>query len=282
MKRNIDIGLLRAFLAIAEHRNMTYAATLLNLTQSAVSQQIKRLEENLSSQILIRSPGGVTLTKAGQKLLPKAIAMVRTNDEIVASMMDAEVQTEVRLGVPQDVVSSLLPNALATFHRAKPDVQVTLVSASSYDLIEMLKEGLVDIALTTDRNSDPSAVVLFKKRLIWIGAIGGAAYHKKPLPVAIGHESCPFRLAASSVLSSHRLAWKAVTQVGSLEPVFATLMADIAVAPFLPGTLPPGTEEVPQSLPELPEFHLHLRFPIGGLSASASDLSVVLENALKN
>ena len=214
--------------------------------------------------------------------MPQALTMVRANDEIVASMIGAEVQTEVRLGVPQDVVSSLLPNALAAFHRAKPDVQVTLVSASTYDLIEMLKEGLVDVALTTDRNSDPSAILLFKKRLIWIGAIGGTAYNKKPLPVAMGHESCPFRLAASNVLSNHRLAWKAVTQVGSLEPVFATLMADIAVAPFLPGTLPHGTEEVPQSLPELPEFHLHLRHPIGGINTSASELSAAIENELKN
>ncbi len=281
MQRNIDIGQLRTFLAVVEHKNMTYAATLRNMTQSAVSQQIKRLEAVLDSQLVIRNANGLALTSAGEVLLPKALAMVRANDETMAAMLNTVTIKDVRLGVPQDIVSSLLPTTLATFHKAYPDVHITLVSASSRTLEKMLKDGKVDLALTTDRQQDEQAKALFRKRLIWIGAIGGAAHKKTPLPIAVGHESCPFRQAASAVLSNHATAWRAVTQVGSLEPVVATLIADIAIAPFLAGTLPHGTEEIAHVLPQLPDFYLHLRGPVGALSAPALALWAAIETGLE-
>lgn len=272
MQRDIDISLLRTFLAVAEHRNMTHAANLRNLTQPAVSQQIKRLEEILGGAVLSRSSAGVSLTEAGHTLHPHALQMVRANDDIVASLLNIRGDVEIRLGVPQDVVSSLLPSALVTFHKAEPDAHVTLVSASSRDLMVMLKEGEVDLALTTDRRANPNARVLFRKQLVWIGAIGGRAHAKSPLPVAVGAEACPFRQAASAALAKNRVAWRPVTQVGSLEPVFATLLADLAVAPFLPGTLPPGTEVIYTPLPDLPEFILHLHTPDRDLAKAEKQL----------
>lgn len=266
MKRDLDIGQLRTFLAIAEHKNITHSANLLNLTQSAVSQQIKRLEEGLGSKLLIRSARGVALTQQGRNLLPKAISLVRANDEILTCMTDKKAAADIRLGVPQDVVCSLLPSALSIFHRAEPDIQITLVSATSRELIVMLNKGEIDLALTTDGQTDLEATVLFKKKLVWVGAINGVAYTKTPLPVAVGAENCPFRKAASGALAKNQIAWRPVTQVGSLEPVFATLVADIAVAPFLPGTLPHGTKVIDDELPDLPEFYLHLRKHAGSLS----------------
>ncbi len=280
MKRDIDIAHLRTFLAVVEHKNMTHAAHLRNLTQSAVSQQIKRLEAILDCQVLLRSAGGITLTEAGERLLPEAVSLVRSNDETVALMTGTEVDSDVRLGVPQDIVSSLLPKALGTFHQAYPDIQITLVSASSRQLMQMFKTGQIDLALTTDDNRDDCATVLFKKRLVWIGAIGGQAFKRRPLPVAVGHRECPFRKAAALALSDKKIPWRSVTQVGSLEPVFATLIADMAVSPFLTGTLPAGTEEVHKHLPELPEFTLHLRLPERGLSVSEKSLWDVLNDEL--
>lgn len=277
MIRDFDISGLRTYLAVVEHANMTHAANMRNLTQSAVSQQIKKLENMLQTRLLLRQQGGVVLTAAGQQFLPHARALVRANDEAFCDLLQLPTDGDVRLGVPTDVVSSLLPTVLSWFHRAHPNINVTLVSKSSNDLRNMLNLGQIDIALTTDRESDPDAVLLFRKALIWIGAINGSAHLKSPLPVAVGRRDCPFRKATSEALGQAKLPWRAVTQVGSLEPVFATLMADMAVAAFLPGTVPNGTCEVLEKLPKLPEFSLQMRAQNGGMSKSVQELW----NALK-
>ena len=260
---------------------MTHAAIMLNLTQSAVSQQIKKLEAVLQTRLLKRQQGGVVLTSAGQKFLPHARVLVRANDEAFSDLLKLPTDSDVRLGVPTDVVSSLLPNALASFHRAHPDINITLVSQRSSDLRRLLDLGQIDIALTTDRETDPDAVLLFRKALIWIGAIDGRAHLKSPLPVAVGSEDCPFRKATSEALKQAKLPWRAMTQVGSLEPVFATLMADMAVAPFIPGTVPNGTQEVSEKLPKLPEFSLQMRSQAKAMSKSVQELWTALEAALK-
>ena len=273
MTRDLDIAQLRTFLVVAEHGNITHAATLRNLTQSAISQQIKRLEETIGCALLTRSSEGVSLTSAGGLLLPDAKKLVRSNDQILSNLAGIEVQKEIRLGVPQDIVCSLLPAALSTFHQAEPDVHVTLVSQSSRILRQMQREGQVDLILTTDLRACSNAVLLLQSNLAWIGAAGGQAYKKSPLPVAVGAQECPFRQAASRALAKDRIAWRPVTQVGSLEPVFATLLADLAVAPFLPGTFPHGTSSIRCStLPKLPAFRLHLRKPSRALNAKESSL----------
>lgn len=281
MNRDLDISSLRTFLAVAEHRNMTQAATMRHLTQSAVSQQVKRLETMLQTRLMLRHQGGVELTEAGQKLLPHARAVVRANDAAYGDMLALVTDDDVRLGVPSDVVSSLLPGALSAFHKTHPGIHVTLVSKTSSELRHMLDLGQIDIALTTDREADPDAKSLYRKPLIWIGAIGGTAHEKSPLPVAVGHMECPFRKAASEALAHSSMPWRAVTQVGSLEPVFATLMADIAVAPFMPGTLPHGTCEVEGQLPPLPDFSLQMRAPDRAMRKSEVALWEMLTDKMR-
>lgn len=259
MIRDFDISSLRTFIAVAEHLNMTNASLMRHLTQSAVSQQIKKLETLLDEKLLIRRPKGIELTRSGEAFLPHARLLVQLNDEAFAEMTNSPVTRNIRLGVPSDVVSSLLPQILKNFQAANPDTQITLISKNSVELLHLLELEQVDIALTTDRETTSDATLLFRKPLIWIGAIEGQAHLQTPLPVAVGRVDCPFRMAASDALSNARLPWRAVTQVGSLEPVFATLMADMAVAPFMPGTMPYGTCQVEENLPTLPNFSLQMR-----------------------
>lgn len=276
MIRNIDVGQLRTFLCVAEHRNMTHAANLRNLTQSAVSQQIKRLEEMLCRDLVVRTRTGVELTKSGLELLPLARETVERNDTLVATVFGTVVQSDIRLGVPQDVVASLLPKALKHFHKNYPEVNVTLVSDSTKNLIKMVDNRQVDLALTTDTTKVAEALLIRKIQLVWIGAKKGTALNKLPLPVAVGHKDCTFRQATSRVLATKNIAWRPVTQVGSLEPVYATLLADIAVAPFMLGTNPVGTELISKGLPALPSFYLHLRKSEQSSSVVAERLTKVL------
>lgn len=259
MIRDLDVGQLRTFVCVAEHRNMTYAANLRNLTQSAVSQQIKRLETALGCGLLVRKRSGVELTKSGANILPFAREVIERNDILIATALGTVAQTDIHLGVPQDVVASLLPTALKSFHKAYPETNVTLISDSTSNLIKMIENHQVDLALTTDDRRVSEALLIKIAQLEWIGAKKGTAFMKKPLPVAVGAEGCSFRQAASGALATKNIAWRPVTQVGSLEPVYATLLADIAVAPFMSGTNPAGTEAIKKGLPNLPRFYIHLR-----------------------
>jgi len=280
MIRDLDIGQLRTFLCVAEHRNMTHAAQLRNLTQSAVSQQIKRLEDVLDNSLVIRNSTGVDLTKAGLQLIPFARQVIEQNDALISTMLNTVVQSDIRLGVPQDVVASLLPETLKTFHVQHPEANVTLVSDSTKNLIQMLANRQIDLALTTDSSRVSNALLLRKIRLVWIGAKNGSAFLARPLPVAVGKEDCTFRQAAAGALADKNIAWRPVTQVGSLEPVYATLLADIAIAPFMHGTNPDGTEYVSKGLPILPEFYLHLRTHERSASAISDDLIKALVTSM--
>lgn len=118
MSRNLDIGLLRAFAAAADQRSMTAAAEVLHLTQSAVSQQIARLESLAGGPLLIRDRAGLALTPAGTRLLGRVRDLLALNDGLWAEMSRGTVAGPVRLGVPFDLVGTLLVPALKGFSEA--------------------------------------------------------------------------------------------------------------------------------------------------------------------
>ena len=128
MARNLDMTALRAFATVAEAGGVTRAAGLLHLTQSAVSMQLKRLEEALGRQLLERAGRGVVLTADGEKLLGYARRILALNDEVWSRFTDAAFEGEVVLGVPHDVVYPALPPVLQRFHADYPRMKVTLVS----------------------------------------------------------------------------------------------------------------------------------------------------------
>lgn len=281
MIRDIDISTLRSFIAVAEHSNVTFAATQRALTQSAVSQQIKRLEQTFNRVLFIRSKAGVMLSDAGNQLLPLARRSVAANDEMLTLMGKVAIGAEIRLGVAHDLVSGLLPEPLSEFHRESLHTNVVLVSAPSAVLAAMLQSGDVDLAITTDTEEIAEATRLFKKRLSWVGAKNGQAKSVRPLPIAVSTQECPFRMAIASTLSDKKIPWKPMTQRGSLEAMAAILKADMAVSALLPQTLPPDiyVQDDP-NLPELPEFLIHIRLPDRELSAQESKLTAFIEKHL--
>jgi DNA-binding transcriptional LysR family regulator len=179
---------------------------------------------------------------------------------------------EVRLGVAHDIVAALLPPVLREFQARRPHVLVTLVCDTSSVLRQQLRERRLDLALLTEARRASGDECLFTDTLQWVGARDGQAHRRRPLSVALGQEHCAFRSAATEALNRADIEWRAICQVGSLEPVFATLEADMAVAPFLSHTIPPRLAVV-GGLPPLPSFHVTLRLPSNGVSAIASDLA---------
>jgi len=273
--RDIDVGLLRAFIAVAETGSMTTAARVVNLSQGAVSQQIKRLESLFEEQLFERLAGSVRLTRAGEQLIVGAHRLVALNDEVVSQMRGTDFNGEVRLGVAHDIVGRLLPPILRVFRHSHPNLLVTLVSDTSQAVRQELREGKIDLALVTEQERGTPDQWLLSDRLVWVGAKGGEAHLRRPLSVTLGQEHCGFRASAIEALTKAGIDWRPIIcQVGSLEPVFATLEADMAVAPFLSRTIPDRLMVLDEnSLPALPVFHINLRLPTTGVGAVATELA---------
>ncbi len=270
--RDIDVALLRTFAAVVETGGMTSASKVQNLTQAAVSQQIKRLEELFGESLFDRSQKRLQLTSAGERLQAHALKMLRLNDEVWSAMTAPAFAGEVALGVPHDIILTYMPPILRSFSRAWPQIKVTLFSNTTPILLEQLNNGQIDLTLTTEPERGPD--VLLTDCLVWAGMRGGHSAEKTPLPVALGCEKCAFRSAAVHALAKAGVDWELSCHTGSQEPVIAVLEADMAVAPFLSQTVPEQLAIIPDSagLPHLPTFYVNLHFrPLG-----ASDIALEL------
>ena len=136
MRRDLDIALLRAFVAIVDTGSVTGAARLLNRTQAAVSLQLKRLEDQLGQPLFERVHKRLILAAAGEQLLGSAQRLIAMNDDIWGQMTTPSFQGEVRLGVPVDLISTYIPQILRRFRSAWPRVHVSLVCRNSQELLE--------------------------------------------------------------------------------------------------------------------------------------------------
>src|SRR5262245_51300393 len=186
VRRDIDISLLRAFAAVAETGGVTSAARLLNLTQAAVSQQIKRLEDFFALGLFDREQRRLALTPTGERLLAYAQRILALNDEIWGVMTSPDHEGEVRFGVPHDIVTPFVPPILKTFNQCWPRVRVTLVCQATLKLLRLLDNREIDLTLTTEKDPGEGGDLLMPDQLLWVGARGGEAHKRRPLPVSFG------------------------------------------------------------------------------------------------
>jgi DNA-binding transcriptional LysR family regulator len=275
MPHNIDTSLLRAFVAVAETGGMTSAARLINLTQAAVSQQVKRLEETLGRQLFERDRRGLRLTPSGERLLVRARRLLALNDEVWALMTAPDFTGEVRLGVPHDVVGPYMPPVLKSFDQAWPGVRVSLDCRTSSNLLRALERREVDLILTTERGCPPHGETLVPDPLVWVGARDGRAYKRDPLPVSIGGEDCAFRPVAIEALNHAGRDWRPVCEISNLLAECAAVEADLAVVPLLTSTVPDTLTILGagDGLPLLPMFQINLYVPQVGASEAAVELA---------
>jgi len=260
MKRNIDVAVARAFLAVIETGSVTLAARQLNLTQGAISQQLRRLEELADHRLFVRAGRRILPTAEGRRLVSNVSQFLAANEQLIAALRQPAFEGEVRFGVPYDIIGSYAPPILRRFSRAFPSIRVTLICKDTVVLLQELKAGAIDLALTTELGCGRGGEGLRSDRLVWTGARGGEAYARDPLPVSLGAETCVFRPVAIWALKKARRRWQVVCEVSNMEPVRATLEADLAVAPLLGHSIPESLEviSVDRRLPRLPMFQINL------------------------
>lgn len=259
MPRNLDLTALRSFVTVAEAGGVTRAAARLHLTQSAVSMQLKRLEEALGQPLLERSGRTVALTAQGELLLSYGRRLLALNDEVWARMTDTAFEGEVQFGVPIDIVYPHVPAILKRFSAAYPRVKVNLVTSWTTRLREMFASGEADVILTTEMETPKGAERLETLDLVWYGAPEGVAWKERPLRLAFARQ-CLFRPTCQRILDAAGIAWEMAVDTDSDMTVDASLEADLAVSARLRDRSSGKLAEVEHrgSLPELPRFHVNL------------------------
>ena len=243
MPRNLDLTALRSFVAVADMGGVTKAASLLNLTQSAVSMQLKRLEESLGVALLDRSSRTIGLTPEGEQLLGYGRRMLSLNDEVFSQMTDAAYEGTLVLGVPHDIIYPAIPKVLQIFSAEYPRMRVQLLSSWTFRLKELLAEGQCDIILTTEDHVDPNGETIVTRPMVWYGAPGGSAWQKRPLPIA-SEPHCQFRKSMMKALDQAGIPWEMSVDSESTRTVEAVVAADLAVFAQIEGTNAPQLEEV--------------------------------------
>lgn len=259
MKRNLDLTALRSFMAIADAGGVTRAAGFLNLTQSAVSMQIKRLEEVLQVPLLDRSARKVGLTAAGEQLLGYARRILSLNDEAFGRLTHDAYEGEVVLGVPHDIVYPAIPQALQRFSRDYPKMRVTLLSSFTRVLQAQFARGECDLILTTEDEVGTGGETLVDLPLIWIGAPGGSVWRNRPLRLAYEH-NCIFRSGVQAALDRAGIPWEMAVESDSTRAIEASVSADLAVHTVLAGSEPPYLERIAHGglLPDLARMKVNL------------------------
>ena len=282
MPRNLDLTALRSFVTVLESGGVTRAAHQLHLTQSAVSMQLKRLEEALGQRLLDRAGRGVAATAQGEQLLAYGRRILALNDEVWDRMTDKAFEGEIRFGVPHDIVYPHIPGILRRIDREYPRVRVRLISSYTLKLRELLDSGDADLIVTTEDDTPAQAECLATEPLVWVGAPNGNAWRQRPLRLAF-ERKCLFRPWALAALDRAGIPWDMAVDTNSTRTVEATVIADLAVHAMLASGV--SAPMVPVShngqLPDLPSSRINLHRARGATGEPVEALANMVRQAYR-
>ncbi len=255
----LELDLLKTLVAIAETGNFSAAADVVHRTPSAVSMQVKRMEELLGRPVFARDSRSVNLTADGEILLTHARRLLALNREMISRFIMPDVSGEVRLGAGDDVAERFLPNMLRRFADSHPCVTVNVVVDNSDNLIARIQNRQIDLAILTCGSECPGAEgleVLMEEGLVWAALKGGVAVEQNPLPVSVWEENCSWRKAGLEGLERIGRAYRIAFQSAHTSGQRAALLADLAVAPLPASSLGGDIIEVNPAceLPTLPSY----------------------------
>ncbi|MET3900500.1 DNA-binding transcriptional LysR family regulator [Devosia sp. UYZn731] len=260
MTAPLDLDQLQSFCAIADCGSFTEAARRVNKTQSAVSMQIKRLEERLGHPLLTRDGRSVSLTQHGEVLYARARKMLRTNAEIMDHFSEGDLAGSIRFGVPDDYAVRLLPVILSSFQRTHPKIAVDVACMASEQLLEGMKAGKYDLVVFT-QGTDQNFGELFRtEKMFWVASHGGRALSSEPMPLASGSQTCIWRTEAVEALNRVGKDYRIAYTSSNATAISSAVLSDLAVG-FLPeSALQPGMRVLgeEQGLPRLSDAQIAL------------------------
>ena len=228
--RTLDIDQLQTFLAVAEEGGFTRASERVFKTQSAVSMQIKKLEEQVGRPLFLREGRTVRMTAEGLRLRDYANRMLKLNAEALALFHEPEVIGTIKIGLPDDYADRLLPRVLAGFARGHPGVEINVLCDSSTCINRRIADGRLDIGIVTSEDVDGRARLIRREPLHWITSDHHCIHETDPVPLALGPASCGWRHRAIAALDKVNRPWRLVYVSSSAAGLSGAVGAGLAVS----------------------------------------------------
>ncbi len=244
MNQRLESDLLRTLVAISEAKNFTKASKIVGRTQSAVSVQMKKLEEIVGGRLFERGPRGVTLTLSGEQLVKDAKRIISLLDQAVASFHSDPLDGFIRIGVPEEYGGTILPRVLSTFSKAHPNVEVTVHSASSTELKRAYDTSELDLVVTHEDASMIGGELLINDPVVWVTSDTHMQHECNPMPIAICERGCWWREWAVDTLNYQETNYRVAYESNSISGLQAAASSGMAVAILSQSQVPSDCREL--------------------------------------
>lgn len=260
MPAPMDVDSLQTFLAVVDTGSFTRASEQIHKTQSAVSMQIKRLEEQLGQQLFRREGRSVTLSEHGERLLAFARRMVDLSNQTLAAFSTDVLLGTVRIGTPDDYADRYLPEILARFAVSNPQVEVTVICEPSSNLHALIANNELDMAIVTQSAKMGNSEILRNEPIHWVTSDRHVTHEEEILPVAFGRQTCLWRqwglAALGRVGKRHRLLYSS----WSTMVIASAVLSGLAISVLPESAIQPGMRILNEKdgFPELPASEIAL------------------------
>jgi DNA-binding transcriptional LysR family regulator len=279
---NLDMDVLRTVLAAQQLGGFNRAAAHVGRSQSAISQQIHKLERQVGQPLFRKQGRSLALTDCGEVLLAYARRILELNDEAVDALRGVAVNGVVRFGLGGDFAETWLPAALGRFKRAHPAVQVEATVDRNVALVERLDKGQLDLAVTVSADVRTDSEALATLPMSWIGRSRDFVLDGQPVPLALFESPCLFRAAAIAALEKANIPWRIVFTTPSLSGLWAAVDAGLGITVRTKAAVPKNLTLVDAAvgLPPLPSVYLCLSSAGRTLTPAVARLRDVLLQTL--
>lgn len=275
----LDMDALRTMVVGTDMKSFARAASQLGRSQSAISMQLKKLEQQTGQTLFRRSGRGLVLTEAGESLLAYARRIIALNDEAITSLGTMAASAAVRIGLPQDFFDDVMPETITRFALLRPNVHVEVAAGRNYALEEEVRTGRLDVALAFfPAGSDTHGTLIASQQILWFAnerltkPLNGDS-----LALVLNDHPCLFRQTALQTLESKGLRWRLSLTTPSLPGIWAAVRSGHGLSPRTAHGVPAGIRDIGKEfdLPELPRIELRM-LTASNLSPAAVDLQKIL------
>jgi DNA-binding transcriptional LysR family regulator len=277
-RANLDLDTLRTLAVAADLGGYGQAAARLGRTPSAISLQMKRLQEDVGASLFRKEGRGVALTEAGEIVLRYGRRMLAMNDELLDTIRGASLAGNVRLGCSQDFAETVLPEVLSQFSKLYPLVQMEVRIEGNAALVEAVQKNQLDLALAVGQAEHPTAEILGELELVWIAGQEFTSRLGQPLPLVLLGPQCAYRKEAIQRLDDAKLPWRIAAVSPSLAGLWATAIGGLGITVRSSLGLPEKLvwDREMFDLPTLPAFPVTLHAQPDALSDGVERLRAII------
>lgn len=205
--KNIDVELLRTFIAVVDNGSITRTSAQIYRTQSAISMQIKRLEQQIGQQLFDRSGRHLTLTYHGKSLVGYSRRLLTLHDEAINQITNEQQSQHLTIGCPDDYSANLLPKLINIFIQQEPKLHISVITANSGELRRQMDQGNIDVAVLTRLPESNEGVVIYQSHAVWL-ANDPDIFDQRPLPLALFEPSCKFHSSVIDGLEKNNIDYQ--------------------------------------------------------------------------